>query len=34
MIDGQKFFDKPLKNDQTLKSLQLVKEIITQPVVY
>ena len=38
MIDGQNFFDQPDKSDKrtcdNIRKLQLVKEMITQLVVY
>ena len=37
MIDGQKFYDQPVRNDlityDSIQKLQKVKEMITQPVV-
>ena len=35
MINGEKFFDQPIENNKvTLEKLLLVKEMITQPVVF
>ena len=38
MIDEQNIFDQPVKNDLghmvTFEKLQLVIEVVTQPVVY